>query len=294
MAEPIAATVPSGAMPKGSLLIAIARQRELSLIAIMLVLGGLVAVAAQFLTATTSAGRGPRLDTAVAVIQALVVITATSTCPSRRSWASSPTAWPSPRSHLSGGRRRSWSGPDRPRLDGQRLLVTVFKVPSIVATLTRWHLPWHDYLIASSLVPLAGLPRLDPAGDSASRCRRRRISRPWSSRRSCAGRSAARCTRSAAARGGRDPQHRRAAWCSRRRPGGLLAGVAGVMGGRSGRSTGPGERRFAIVAVVVGGEHLRRQRVIVGAVIGAMFRVRRQRPHPRRPVTVRLQAITGA
>jgi ribose/xylose/arabinose/galactoside ABC-type transport system permease subunit len=79
VAEPIAApTVHAGGAPKGSLIGTIARQRELSLVVVMLVMGALVSLAApQFLT-------GPNLNqvavlasiTAIAAVgQALVVIT---------------------------------------------------------------------------------------------------------------------------------------------------------------------------------------------------------------------------
>ncbi len=78
MAEPIAATVHAGGAPRGSLVGAIARQRELTLVVVMLVMGALVTLAApQFLTADNLRQVAVLASiTAIAAIgQALVVIT---------------------------------------------------------------------------------------------------------------------------------------------------------------------------------------------------------------------------
>ena len=176
MAEPIAATVPSGAMTRGSLLETVARQRELSLVAIMLVLGGLVAVAApQFLTADNISQVAVLASiTAVAAIgQALVVITrnidlSVEAIMGLVAYCVAITL----ESHLLSGPVAIVVGVliglGLGMVNG--LLVTVFKVPSIVATLgTLSIFRGIDYLIAGShQVPLAGLPEgfTDPARDS--------------------------------------------------------------------------------------------------------------------------------
>ncbi len=176
MAEPIAATVPSGAMTRGSLLETVARQRELSLVAIMLVLGGLVAVAApQFLTASNISQVAVLASiTAVAAIgQALVVITrnidlSVEAIMGLVAYCVAITL----ESHLLSGPVAIVVGVliglGLGMVNG--LLVTVFKVPSIVATLgTLSIFRGIDYLIAGShQVPLAGLPEgfTDPARDS--------------------------------------------------------------------------------------------------------------------------------
>ena len=167
MAEPIAATVPSGAMTRGSLLETVARQRELSLVAIMLVLGALVAVAApQFLTADNISQVAVLASiTAVAAIgQALVVITrnidlSVEAIMGLVAYCVAITL----ESHLLSGPVAIVVGVliglGLGMVNG--LLVTVFKVPSIVATLgTLSIFRGIDYLIAGShQVPLAGLPR---------------------------------------------------------------------------------------------------------------------------------------
>ncbi len=78
MAEPMAAPIPASGTGGRSMLQVIARQRELSLVAIMIVLGGLVALAApQFLTGSNLSQVAVLASiTAIAAIgEALVVIT---------------------------------------------------------------------------------------------------------------------------------------------------------------------------------------------------------------------------
>ncbi len=78
MAEPIAAPIAAGGTGGRSMLQVVARQRELSLVAIMVVLGGLVAIAApQFLTGSNLSQVAVLASiTAIAAIgEALVVIT---------------------------------------------------------------------------------------------------------------------------------------------------------------------------------------------------------------------------
>lgn len=178
MAEPIAATVRAGGAPRGSLVGAIARQRELSLIIIMLVLGAMVTIAApQFLTASNLSQVATLASiTAVAAVgQAIVVIT--------RSIDLSVEAvmglvaycvaitlethlLTGPQSILLGVAIGAGLG----MVNG--ILVTAFRVPAIVATLgTLSIFRGIDYLIAGShQVPLAGLPPgfTEPARDSVA------------------------------------------------------------------------------------------------------------------------------
>jgi rhamnose transport system permease protein len=166
VAEPIAATVRAGGAPRGSLVGAIARQRELSLVVVMLVMGALVTlVAAQFLTADNLRQvAGLASITAIAAIgQALVVITrnidlSVEATMGLVAYAVAITletqALNGPSAILLGVAIGALLG----TVNG--LLVTVFRVPSIVATLgTLSIFRGIDYLIAGPhQVPLASLP----------------------------------------------------------------------------------------------------------------------------------------
>ena len=167
MAEPIAAaTVHAGGAPRGSLVGAIARQRELSLVVVMLVMGVLVTIAApQFLTADNFKQVTVLASiTAIAAIgQALVVITrnidlSVEATMGLAAYCVAITL----ESHLLNGPAAMLLGVGIGVVLGMvnGLLVTVFKVPSIVATLgTLSIFRGIDYLIAGShQVPLAGLP----------------------------------------------------------------------------------------------------------------------------------------
>jgi rhamnose transport system permease protein len=177
VAEPIAAPgVHAGGAPRGSLVGAIARQRELSLVVIMLVMGGLVTIAApQFLTAG-NLGQVATLAsiTAIAAIgQALVVITRNIDLSMEATMGlAAYCVAVTLESHLLNGPGAVLLGIGIGALLGMvnGTLVTVFKVPSIVATLgTLSIFRGIDYLIAGShQVPLAGLPPgfTNPARDS--------------------------------------------------------------------------------------------------------------------------------
>lgn len=176
MAERIAATVRAGGAPRGSIVGAIARQRELSLIVIMLVLGALVAIAApQFLTASNLSQVAVLASiTAVAAVgQAIVVITrsidlSVEAVMGLVAYGVAITL----ETHLLSGPQSILLGvaigAGLGMING--LLVTVFRVPAIVATLgTLSIFRGIDYLIAGShQVPLAGLPPgfTEPARDS--------------------------------------------------------------------------------------------------------------------------------
>jgi rhamnose transport system permease protein len=166
MAETTVAPAPVDTLARGSLVGAIARQRELSLVAVMLVLGaGVTVLAPQFLTADNLSQVAVLASiTAVAAIgQSLVVITRNidlsveatmglvAYCVAitlENHFLTAPTAI------LMGIGIGAVLG----MVNG--LLVTVFKVPSIVATLgTLSIFRGIDYLIAGShQVPLSGLP----------------------------------------------------------------------------------------------------------------------------------------
>jgi rhamnose transport system permease protein len=176
MAETTVAPAPVDTLARGSLVGAIARQRELSLVAVMLVLGaGVTVLAPQFLTADNLSQVAVLASiTAVAAIgQSLVVITRNidlsveatmglvAYCVAitlENHFLTAPTAI------LMGIGIGAVLG----MVNG--LLVTVFKVPSIVATLgTLSIFRGIDYLIAGShQVPLSGLPPgfTDPARDT--------------------------------------------------------------------------------------------------------------------------------
>jgi rhamnose transport system permease protein len=166
VAEPVVATVRAGGAPQGSIVGAIARQRELSLIAVMLVLGAIVAIAApQFLTASNLSQVAVLASiTAVAAVgQALVVITrnidlSVEAVMGLVAYCVAVTleshALSGPQAILLGLAIGTGLG----IVNG--ILVTVLKVPSIVATLgTLSIFRGIDYLIAGShQVQLAGLP----------------------------------------------------------------------------------------------------------------------------------------
>lgn len=176
MAETTVTTAPADTQARGSLVGAIARQRELSLVIVMLVLGAGVALAApQFLTgANLSQVAGLASITAIAAIgQALVVITrnidlSVEATMGLVAYVVAITL----ESHLLTGPTAILFGIGVGMVLGMvnGLLVTVFNVPSIVATLgTLSIFRGIDYLIAGShQVPLSGLPEgfTDPARDS--------------------------------------------------------------------------------------------------------------------------------
>jgi rhamnose transport system permease protein len=176
MAETTATTVAVDTTARGSLVGTIARQRELSLVVVMLVLGGLVAVAApQFLTTSNLSQVAVLASiTAIAAIgQALVVITrnidlSVEAVMGLVAYCVAITL----ESDLLDGPGAILMGVGLGAVLGMvnGLLVTVFKVPSIVATLgTLSIFRGLDYLIAGShQVPLAGLPPgfTEPARDA--------------------------------------------------------------------------------------------------------------------------------
>ncbi len=176
MAEPVAATIHAGGAPRGSLVGAIARQRELTLVAVMLVMGVLVTLAApQFLTADNLRQVAVLASiTAIAAIgQALVVITrnidlSVEATMGLAAYCVAITL----ESHLLNGPSAMLLGVGIGVVLGMinGLLITVFRVPSIVATLgTLSIFRGIDYLIAGShQVPLAGLPPgfTDPSSDT--------------------------------------------------------------------------------------------------------------------------------
>jgi rhamnose transport system permease protein len=166
MAEPVAATVHTGGAPRGSLVGAIARQRELSLVLVMLVMGALVTlVAPQFLTADNLRQvAGLASITAIAAVgQALVVITrnidlSVEATMGLAAYCVAITL----ETHTLNGPSAMLLGVGIGIVLGMvnGLLVTVFRVPSIVATLgTLSIFRGIDYLIAGPhQVPLASLP----------------------------------------------------------------------------------------------------------------------------------------
>jgi rhamnose transport system permease protein len=166
VAEPVAATVHAGGAPRGSVPGVIARQRELSLVAVMLVMGALVTLAApQFLTADNLRQVATLASiTAIAAIgQAVVVITrnidlSVEATMGLVAYSVAITL----ESHLLNGPSAMLLGLGIGAVLGMvnGLLVTVLRVPSIVATLgTLSIFRGIDYLIAGShQVPLAGLP----------------------------------------------------------------------------------------------------------------------------------------
>ena len=167
MAEPMVAPVHAGGAPRGSIVGTIARQRELSLVLVMLVLGGFVTLSApQFLTtANLSQVAVLASITAIAAIgQAIVVITrnidlSVEAIIGLAAYCVAITL----ETHVLDGPGAILLGValglGLGMING--LLVTVFRVPSIVATLgTLSIFRGIDYLIAGShQVPLAGLPR---------------------------------------------------------------------------------------------------------------------------------------
>jgi rhamnose transport system permease protein len=176
MAETTVTAAPADTLARGSLVGTIARQRELSLVIVMLVLGaGVTLVAPQFLTgANLSQVAVLASITAIAAIgQALVVITrnidlSVEATMGLVAYVVAITL----ESHLLTGPTAVLFGIGVGMVLGMvnGLLVTVFNVPSIVATLgTLSIFRGIDYLIAGShQVPLSGLPAgfTDPARDS--------------------------------------------------------------------------------------------------------------------------------
>lgn len=176
MAEPLTVPIRAGGAPRGSIVGAIARQRELSLVLVMLVLGGFVAFTApQFLTAANLSQVAVLASiTAIAAIgQAIVVITrnidlSVEAIIGLTAYCVAITL----ERHLLDGPGAILLGVGigigLGMVNG--LLVTLFNVPSIVATLgTLSIFRGIDYLIAGShQVPLAGLPDgfTDAARDS--------------------------------------------------------------------------------------------------------------------------------
>ena len=176
MAEPLTAPVHVGRPTGGSIVGTIARQRELSLVLVMLVLGGFVALSApQFLTvANLSQVAALASITAIAAIgQAIVVITRNIDLSVEATIGLTAYCVAiSLEAHVLDGPGAILLGVGigvgLGMVNG--LLVTVFNVPSIVATLgTLSIFRGIDYLIAGShQVPLAGLPDgfTDAARDS--------------------------------------------------------------------------------------------------------------------------------
>jgi rhamnose transport system permease protein len=176
MAETTVTTAPADTLARGSLVGAIARQRELSLVFVMLAMGaGVTLVAPQFLTgANLSQVAVLASITAIAAIgQALVVITrnidlSVEATMGLVAYVVAITL----ESHLLTGPGAILLGIGVGVVLGMvnGLLVTVFNVPSIVATLgTLSIFRGIDYLIAGShQVPLSGLPEgfTDPARDT--------------------------------------------------------------------------------------------------------------------------------
>ena len=176
MAEPMAAPVHAGGAPRGSIVGTIARQRELSLVLVMVVLGGFVTLSApQFLTtANLSQVAVLASITAIAAIgQAIVVITrnidlSVEAIIGLTAYSVAITLETHTLDSTGAILLGVALGLGLGMING--LLVTVFRVPSIVATLgTLSIFRGIDYLIAGShQVPLAGLPEgfTDPARDS--------------------------------------------------------------------------------------------------------------------------------
>jgi rhamnose transport system permease protein len=166
MTEQVVAPVPAGGRTGGALIGAIARQRELTLVAVMVVLGALVALAApQFLTVNNLSQVASLASiTAVAAIgQAIVVITrnidlSVEAVMGLVAYCVAITL----ESHLLSGPGAIGMGIaiglGLGMVNG--FLVAVLKVPSIVATLgTLSIFRGIDYLIAGShQVALSGLP----------------------------------------------------------------------------------------------------------------------------------------
>ena len=176
MAETVITPTPADTMARGSLVGVIARQRELSLLIVMLVLGAGVSLAApQFLTVNNLSQVAILASiTAVAAIgQALVVITrnidlSVEATMGLVAYSVAVTL----EGHVLNGPGAILMGIGIGVLLGMvnGTLVTVFRVPSIVATLgTLSIFRGIDYLIAGShQVPLSGLPPgfTDPARDT--------------------------------------------------------------------------------------------------------------------------------
>lgn len=170
-------TVPAGAAPsRGQWLSTLARQRELSLVAIMFALGGLVTIAApQFLT-VSNLSQVAVLASVIAVAavgEALVVITRNVdlSVEATIGLVAYGVARVLELQVLDAAGAIAMGlglGLVLGMING--IIVTVFKVPAIVATLgTLSVFRGVDYLIAGShQVPLAGLPAgfTDPARDS--------------------------------------------------------------------------------------------------------------------------------
>lgn len=176
MADPIVASLAAADAPRGSWVGLIARQRELSLVLVMVVMGGLVTLAApQFLTVSNLSQVTVLASiTAIAAIgQALVVITrnidlSVEAVMGLVAYVVAVTL----ESHLLSGPTAILFGVAIGAVLGMvnGLLVTVLKVPSIVATLgTLSIFRGIDYYIAGShQVPLASLPEgfTDPAREA--------------------------------------------------------------------------------------------------------------------------------
>lgn len=176
MAETAAAVAPADTLARGSVVGAIARQRELSLLIVMLILGaGVTAVAPQFLTAANLSQVAVLASiTAVAAVgQALVVITrnidlSVEATMGLVAYCVAITL----ESHVLNGPGAIALGIGIGVVLGMvnGVLVTIFKVPAIVATLgTLSIFRGIDYLIAGPhQVPLAGLAPgfTDPARDT--------------------------------------------------------------------------------------------------------------------------------
>jgi rhamnose transport system permease protein len=166
MADAGAAVVPSSGASRGRWLVAIARQRELSLVAIMVVLGGLVALTApQFLT-VSNISQVAVLASVIAVAaigEALVVITRNVDLSVEATIglvAYSVASLLERHALDTAGAIALGLGLGLVLGMINGVVVTVFKVPAIVATLgTLSVFRGIDYLVAGShQVPLAALP----------------------------------------------------------------------------------------------------------------------------------------
>jgi rhamnose transport system permease protein len=176
MAEPTAASVRSRRTPGESLVGAFARQRELSLVAVMLVLGTLTAIAApQFLTASnlTQVATLASITAVAAIGQALVVLTrnidlSVEATMGLVAYVVAITLETHTLTGLTAILFGIGVGVVLGMVNG--LVVAVLNVPAIVATLgTLSIFRGIDYLIAGPhQVPLSGLPEgfTDPARES--------------------------------------------------------------------------------------------------------------------------------
>ena len=176
MAETALTTAPADTLARGSLVGAIARQRELSLLIVMVVLGAGVTLAApQFLTVNNLSQVAILASiTAIAAIgQALVVITrnidlSVEATMGLVAYCVAVTL----EGHVLSGPGAILLGIGIGAVLGMvnGVLVTIFRIPSIVATLgTLSIFRGIDYLIAGPhQVPLSGLPDgfTDPASDT--------------------------------------------------------------------------------------------------------------------------------